>query len=202
MSLGGAVNISEIVWGRDNGNGSADDSDACGGQCDDRSTGIYTLQITTAANPNADTPDDAWVTVATFDYTESLDAVVGAQVTTFLRHDYQIMQTDGSAVTATSVRLLVPTAGLGGGTAIDELEVYSEMPTAIASTISLADAEVTVGWLGDVGARYFVELTETMEADQWQILPGADTVDAGPNGVTSVVDAITGDKRFYRIGTR
>ena len=76
------------------------------------------------------------------------------------------------------------------------------MPTAIASTISLADGNVIVGWIGEVGARYFVEFTETMEADQWQILPGADTVDAGPDGVTSVMDAITGEKRFYRVGTR
>jgi hypothetical protein len=208
VSLGSAVDISGIAWGRDNGNGAADDSDpgsdACGGQCDDRSTGVYTLQITTTANPNADTPDNAWMTVATFDYTESLDVVVGEQFTTYLRHEYQVMQADGSPVRATGVRLLVPAAGLGGGTAIDELEVYSAMPTAIASTISLVDDNVTIGWIGEVGARYFVEFSETMEADQWQILPGADTVDAGPDGVTSVMDTITGNpgKRFYRVGTR
>ena len=206
VNLGSAVDISGIAWSRDNGNGAADDSDpgsdACGGQCDDRSTGVYTLQVTTTANPNADTPDNAWMTVATFDYTESLDVVVGEQFTTYLRHEYQVMQTDGSPVTATGVRLLVPAAGLAGGTSIDELEVYSAMPTAIASTISLADGNVIVGWIGEVGARYFVEFTETMEADQWQILPGADTVDAGPDGVTSVMDAITGEKRFYRVGTR
>lgn len=75
------------------------------------------------------------MTVATFDYTESLDVVVGEQFTTYLRHEYQVMQADGSPVRATGVRLLVPAAGLGGGTAIDELEVYSAMPTAIASTI-------------------------------------------------------------------
>jgi hypothetical protein len=206
VSLSSAVGISGIAWGRDNGNGAVDDSvagsDACGGQCDDRSFGIYTLQITTIANPDADTPDEAWTTVATFDYTESLDAVVGAQFTTFLRHEYQVMQTDGSEVTTTGVRLLVPMAGIGGGTAIDELEVYSAMPSPIASTISPVDDSVTIGWAGEVGARYFVEFSETMESNDWQILPGADTVNAGPDGVTSVMDTVSGQRRFYRIGTR
>ncbi|NIP92419.1 MAG: hypothetical protein GWO24_02665, partial [Akkermansiaceae bacterium] len=64
--------ISSIAWGRDNGNGAFDDSvpggDACGGQCDDRSAGSYTLQFTTVANPDQTTPDGDWTTIAAFNY--------------------------------------------------------------------------------------------------------------------------------------
>ena len=143
VSLGGAAEILSIAWGRDNGNGAVDDSDpgsdACGGQCDDRSLGLYTLQVTTAADPSADTPDGDWTTVATFDYTEILDTVVGEQFTSFLRHEYQITQADGSAVMATGVRLLVPTAG---GTAIDELEVYGPITVPEITEVSITDGGV------------------------------------------------------------
>ncbi len=128
VALGGSFEVDRIAWGRDNGNGAIDDSDpgsdACGGQCDDRSTGIYTLQFTTDPNPSAATSDAAWTTVATFDYQFSADNLIGEGFTTYLRHEYSVSQSDNSPLVATGVRILVPSAGLGGGTAIDELEVY------------------------------------------------------------------------------
>jgi hypothetical protein len=164
--------------------------------------GLYVLQLTTTANPSADTPEDAWTTVATFDYTENRDADIGGQFTSFLRHEYQIMHLDGTAVTATGIRLLVPDAGLGGGTAIDELEVYAAMPPALEPAIASDADAVTLSWQGQPGARYFVEYSETLEAGSWQILPGADTIDASPNGVTSVIDPVANRQRYYRVGTR
>ena len=201
IDLGGMVTIASIAWGRDNGNGAFDRSDpgtdACGGQCDDRWQGLYVIEVTTDATPSG---DSNWVTVGQVELTANEDTVPGGGLTGYLRHEYTL---PGGPVEATGVRILVPASGLGGGTAIDEIEVYGPGGgSEIAPTISLTDGGVTVGWLGDVGARYFVEFSETMEVDQWQILPGADAVDPGPDGVASVMDTITDQKRFYRVGTR
>ena len=125
VAFGSEVTIGSVAWGRDNGNGEWDESDpgtdACGGQCDDRSTGLYELQITTDPNPG---PDSTWTSVGEFDYFGSDDFEPGGDFTEYLRHEYSISRSDGSPVQATGVRLLVPSSGLGGGTAIDELEVY------------------------------------------------------------------------------
>ena len=121
VALSGQIDVASVAWGRDNGNNT---SDACGGQCTDRSTGIYTLQFTNVDTPNADTPDTGdsstgWETIGTLDYRES-----NAEFTSYLRHEFDVTDGDGG-LTATGIRLLVPTTGLGGGTAIDELEVYA-----------------------------------------------------------------------------
>lgn len=79
-------------------------------------------------NPNADTADDDWTTLGTFDYRFNEDLVIGGAFTSFLRHEFQVSRESGSDLLATGLRLLVPTAGLAGGTAIDELEVYGEGP--------------------------------------------------------------------------
>lgn len=76
------------------------------------------------------------------------------------------------------------------------------MPGALAPAIGLTEGVITVDWIGEPGARYFVEFSETLTGDSWQILPGADTIDADPNGVTSVTDAVADRQRYYRIGTR
>lgn len=125
VALGGSFDIERIAWGRDNGNGAIDDSDAgsdaCGGQCDDRSDGVYELQVTTVANPDSDTSDEDWSTVGTFAYRSNEDDVLGEFFTWYLRHEFSVATADGSPISATGVRLLVPQAG---GTAIDEIEVY------------------------------------------------------------------------------
>lgn len=128
VALGGSVEIERIAWGRDNGNGAIDGSDpgsdACGGQCVDRANGLYELQITTVANPDSGTPDGDWTTVGTFDHRSNEDDEVGELFTWYLRHEFSVATADGSPISATGVRLLVPQAGLAGGTAVDEIEVY------------------------------------------------------------------------------
>ena len=140
VALGATVEIDRIAWGRDNGNGAIDDSDsgtdACGGQCNDRSPGVYEIQITEIANPDNETPDSDWTTIGTIDYRENLDDEVGGDATLYLRHEYVVSNTDGSPLLASGVRILVPSAGLGGGTAIDEIEVYG-----IAGTRTLRPIE-------------------------------------------------------------
>lgn len=108
--------VASIAFGRSNVLG----GDPCGGVCVDRNLGVYTLQFTSEANPNAATSDASWTTIGTLNYT-------GAGGTNFAaphqRHLYEF-----NAVNATGLRLIVPATGIAGGTAIDEIELYA--PTA------------------------------------------------------------------------
>ncbi len=93
--------------------------------------GTYTLQFTRVSNPNADTPSTedvttGWVTIGTVGYTQSTADGPGEEFTSYLRHEF-VVSDNGEAITATGVRLLVPRTGLGGGTAIDELEIYGSV---------------------------------------------------------------------------
>lgn len=115
-----ATAIDRVAWGRDNGNTL---TDACGGTCVDRSLGEYTLQFTLVADPDESTQDtgDAstgWQTLGTLTYQTATD-----EFTPHLRHEFEIGRENGALV-ATGIRLLVPFNGLGGGTAIDEIEIY------------------------------------------------------------------------------
>ncbi|MHC5112455.1 MAG: lamin tail domain-containing protein, partial [Planctomycetota bacterium] len=134
VAFNNSVPIKRIAWGRDNGNGQFDDSesgtDACGGQCDDRSTGTYRLQYTTVASPDegtADTGDAAtgWATIGSLGYNSSQDTMPGGGFTSYLRHEYDV-RLDAGPINATGIRIVVPSTGLGGGTGIDEIEVYTD----------------------------------------------------------------------------
>lgn len=121
VNLGRLVAVDRVAWGRDNGNNA---TDACGGQCTDRSLGEYALQYTQVEDPDENTSEtgDAatgWATIGTFDYLDS-----DAAFTAYLRHEYDISTAGGQPISATGLRLLVP---FGGGIAIDEFEVY-EIP--------------------------------------------------------------------------
>ncbi len=120
ISLSEPVQITSVAWGRDNGNNLAD---ACGGQCTDRSTGRYTLQFTRVPDPDEQTeatgdPTTGWQTIGDITY-----MAAGDDFAPYLRHEYGLSQ-DGQGILATGIRLLVPSNGLAGGTAIDEIEVY------------------------------------------------------------------------------
>lgn len=130
--LDGLFYVDSIAWGRDNGNGAFDDSfagsDACGGQCDDRFAGTYTIQYTQLTTADASTPftgdpTTGWADVGTVNYTAVNDAGPGGEFTGYLRHEFSV-QAGGGPVLASGIRLLVPSTGLGGGTAIDEIEIY------------------------------------------------------------------------------
>lgn len=118
--LAESMEISSIAWGRDNGNNV---TDACGGQCTDRSDGTYTLQFTRLESPNAnvsttENADTGWQTLGSVTYRGGQD-----EYSPFLRHEFSVGEGERGVV-ATGVRILVPANGLGGGTAIDEIEVY------------------------------------------------------------------------------
>jgi len=144
VRLAGLSTLTSFAFGRDNGNGAFDDSspgtDACGGQCDDRSLGLYTVQITTVAFPDSTTPftgtaATGWQTIGTLEYLSSEDTVPGEAFTAHFRHEYGL----GAGVDATGFRLLVPATGIGAGTAIDEIELYgSPVPEPATSLVLLS----------------------------------------------------------------
>ncbi len=61
--------------------------------------------------------------MGTVNYTAVNDAGPGGEFTGYLRHEFSV-QAGGGPVLASGIRLLVPSTGLGGGTAIDEIEIY------------------------------------------------------------------------------
>jgi hypothetical protein len=146
VSLDGLFVVDSIAWGRDNGNGAFDDSaagtDACGGQCDDRFAGTYTIQFTQVPGANSSTthtgdPTTGWADIGGVNYTAVDDIGPGGEFTGYLRHEFSVLNDDGSPIIASGIRLLVPATGLGGGTAIDEIEVYGS-PVPEPSTVVTA----------------------------------------------------------------
>jgi hypothetical protein len=132
VALDGLFYVDRVAWGRDNGNGAFDDSvagtDACGGQCDDRFAGTYTIQYTQLTNVDGSTPvtgdpTTGWASIGDVNYTANNDAGPDGEFTGYLRHEFTV-QANGAPVLASGIRLLVPTTGIGSGVAIDELEVY------------------------------------------------------------------------------
>jgi hypothetical protein len=127
VQLDGLFYVNQIAWGRDNGNGAVDDSnpgtDACGGQCDDRYQGVYTLQYSQLPNADQTTattgdPTTGWADIGTVNLTLGTADGPGGLYTGYLRHAFDV-SANGQPIVASGIRLLVP-----GGTAIDELEVY------------------------------------------------------------------------------
>ncbi len=126
IALSEELAITAIAWGRDNGNNA---SDACGGQCTDRSLGTYTLQYTAVANVDGNTAEtgDAstgWASIGQVTYGSDEDVRIGDGFTSFLRHAYDV-RLNGEPVKATGIRIVVPASGLANGTAIDEIEIYT-----------------------------------------------------------------------------
>ena len=131
LNFGEKIEIKNIAWSRDNGDNAGD---CCGGQLADRALGVYTLQVTRAANPDKETAEtgDAvtgWVTLGTIHYKSA-----GASLQPHLRHLFNVAQGDAPIV-ATGLRIKVPEAG----TAIDEIEVNVN-----AGLQALADGLVTI----------------------------------------------------------
>lgn len=130
VDLAGTFAVDGIAFGRSN----VLAGDPCGGGvCTDRTLGLYTLQYTRVASPTSAlvTTGDAttgWVDIGTLDY-----GAAGGTNYSFpsRRHRFEF-----DPVAASGLRLIVPATGLGGGTAIDEIEVYAA-PTPEPSTILL-----------------------------------------------------------------
>lgn len=99
-----AVSVGRVAWGRDNTGSTAD-----------RTAGLYTLEYTAVANPNAATsttgnPATGWASIGTASYPANTAPFA-------LRHVFSF-----TPVLATGIRLNTPGNGLSTGTCIDELE--------------------------------------------------------------------------------
>ncbi len=95
------VPVASIAFGRDNT-----------GALTDRTSGTYTVQYTTVANPSATTPAASWTSIGTLNY--------GAAAPPLFTQPSRRHRYDFPAVSATGVRLIATTNGI----CIDELEVY------------------------------------------------------------------------------
>ena len=119
IALPGTARVTSVAWGRDNG-----------GEANpfvDRTTGVFTLQYTTVQNPNALTPDGAWITIGTLDYTNL------ALTNPSARHEWGF-----DAVFATGFRLIVPGNGIANGGAIDEFEIFGNViPEPASASLAL-----------------------------------------------------------------
>jgi hypothetical protein len=132
VAFDGKQLIDRIAWGRDNT-----------GQFVDRWAGTYTVQYSQVDSADAETaftgdPATGWATMGTVELgpTTTADGAGGA-FTGYLRHEFTVGGDDGPLM-ASAVRLLVPVTGLGGGTAIDELEVYVVPEPATSVLLILA----------------------------------------------------------------
>lgn len=89
------------------------------GQIDDRTFGRYTVQVTTAANPDASTPDGEWTTLGTLD---AMSAAAAPFAYPSRRHLYGF-----AATIVTGLRILTDTVG-ENPVAMDEIELYLGSP--------------------------------------------------------------------------
>ncbi len=130
VRLNGPQTIGSIAWGRDNTAALAD-----------RAAGPYTVQYTTAPNPDQNTPDADWNSFQTINYSGDPGNA--------LRHRYDF----DPIANVTGVRI----AGLAAPTAIDEIELYASpagpvpsIPTAGLTSWLRGDAGVNTDGAGNV----------------------------------------------------
>ena len=153
ISLGATpiAQIQSIAFGRSN----VLSGDPCGvGVCTDRVQGLYKLQYTSVANPDATTVDGDWISIGTLDYGASEGPGTNYNAI-WERHRFNFNPVD-----ATGIRLIVPASGIGAGTAIDEIELYDVAgpyvpppPPPAPFTITAA-AGFSVAWDGNDGDHF------------------------------------------------
>ncbi|MDG2383768.1 MAG: hypothetical protein P8N76_18995 [Pirellulaceae bacterium] len=154
IDFGAVVNdVQSIAFGRDNL-----------AAFTDRSQGLYSLQYTQVASPSGNLglavtgdPGSGWADLGTLDYGAS-EGHSSNYNQTFVRHRFNF-----DAIAASGLRLVVPATGIGGGTAIDEIEVYNVAgdvvdPPPPPSPFDIISAEgYQVSWDGNDG-DYFDDL--------------------------------------------
>lgn len=146
LSFGGTVGITNIAWGRDNG----DAPERAGlAPFTDRALDTYRLQFTTVDAPDATTPDtgDAatgWQEVGTVTYASATPPYF----TPYLRHRFDL-SASGLPLDATGIRIKVA----NGNTAIDEIEINTSVtpPAPVAALEIAAAAGYAITWDGNDG---------------------------------------------------
>ena len=195
LRFGGTTAITNIAWGRDNGNV---DGDCCTGTLTDRALGTYRFQYTTIALPDALTPDtgDAatgWQDVASVTYVSPL----AGYFTPYLRHRFDV-SSGGLPLQATGIRIKVS----DGNIAIDEIEINTAtappaVPLEFTSAVLSGDGQsIALTWESIPGAFYTLERSTTLQENDWP-----DVLNAIPSqGLQTTASAPAGGSRgFYRI---
>jgi len=146
IRFGHKIDLRSLAWGRDNGDVAGD---CCGGTLTDRALGLYTIQVTTAANPGTSTPEacgpypeSGWVTIGTIDYRANNPTYFNS----YLRHRFDLSATSG-AIQATGIRIKVP----NNNSDIDEIEVNSNLAIE-QNSLSISNAPgFNLVWDGNDG---------------------------------------------------
>ena len=135
------IAISSIAWGRDNTTGGASD----------RWQTVYTLQVTTVANPDGGTTTTGnaatgWVTIGTV---TTGNAQTNATFRAWLRHRYNVAQ-GGNPIPATGMRIVCA----WNAAAIDEIEVNAPVPKTWTGNggANLWDINTSANWLDAGGS--------------------------------------------------
>ncbi len=182
LDFGGSIAITNIAWSRDNGDGT---EAACGGTCTDRAIDLYTIQVTEAAAPDANTSEtgDAatgWTTVATVD-------IAGDAPPTFhsgKRHRFDL-SSGGAPINATGLRVKVANSG----TALDELEVNTAGAVEPRISVQVVDGMLMVNWVGDKVLEGTTSLNE----------PWMRCINTAANQYMAPV--ASGGQRYFRLAT-
>lgn len=193
ISLGAAPvqGIQSFAFGRSN----VLSGDPClGGVCTDRTLGFYSLQYTQLPNPTgteAVTGNAAtgWATVGTLDY----QSAGGTNFT--LPHQRHRFNFDN--IDATGLRLIVPASGVGGGTAIDEFEIYAPITFNPAPGFAIA-------WDGNDGANFNPNVPATVPDNLALASNGSTafgsgqlTANGGIHDIDNVIDGVYGNSNSW-----
>ncbi|MCL5096638.1 MAG: hypothetical protein M1608_03720, partial [Candidatus Omnitrophica bacterium] len=186
----GMVNITNIVWGRDN----TGDPDA---GSTDRAVGTYTLQVTTAADPAttmAETSDPAtgWVTIGTLSYQP------GPLFIPHLRHRYDI-SANGAPIQATGLRIKVSSAQM----AIDELEINVSPLTELQYSVMRIQPQpgYLITWDGNDGQFSGTNAPDNAAlSSKGSVAIGSSQLDLGVHFIKNVNDGLYGNSQSWISG--
>ena len=169
VALTNTIGLSSIAWGR--ANTSKTNSDRC--------LDIYTLQITTVANPDAGLtetgdPTTGWVTIGSATYQGT-----NQTFNPWWRHRYDVDQA-GNPIQATGVRIKVGS----GNTEIDEIELNAAVGPAVLS-ISRQASQAVISWISKGTLQSANDVT-----GPWTDVTGA---------TNPMTFSTTSNQQFYRV---
>jgi hypothetical protein len=194
------VAVSSIAWSRDNGDTS--EGGCAGGTCVDRAVGVYTLQFTQVATPDATTPETGdpatgWTLIGTVQY---LAGAESALFTSYLRHRFDV-SAGGGPINATALRLKISV----GDMAIDEIEV-NPIPDPVPPITTFIEITPTSGFgiVWDLNEGLFSTPNSPAPAPandastaRGAVAFGSSQLDFGVHFITNVNDGLYGNAHSW-----
>ncbi len=182
VRFGKTISIENIAWGRDNG----DDTEGPSNPNTDHALGLFTLQVTTVADPGVTTeetgdPATGWASLGTILYRGTGSAALHH----YRRHSYAV-SLNGKPIPATAFRIKVPSNDI----AIDEIEANTLIPVVQARpvlSITRTGVDLQISWTG-AGTLQTAERV----SGSWADVPGATQ---SPQTISSPAAG----QRYYRV---